>query len=63
MVRRIALALFAAGLTALAFAYIAKHNLDDVPCRFDVIEVVRCPPHPAQIRLLRNAFPAVELSD
>ena len=50
-------------LTRLAFAYLAKHNLDDVPCRFDVVEVVRRPPRPPQIRLLRDAFPAAELAD
>lgn len=50
-------------LTRLAYAYIAKHELDDVPCRFDVVEVVRRPPHPPNIRLLRDAFPAAELSD
>jgi len=49
-------------LTRLACAYIAKHELDDVPCRFDVVEVVRCPPHPPNIHLLRDAFPAAELS-
>ena len=50
-------------LTRLALAYIAKHDLDDVPCRFDVVEVVRRPPHPAQIRLLRDAFQPTELTD
>jgi putative endonuclease len=50
-------------LTRLAFAYLAKHGLDDVPCRFDVVEVVRRPPRPPQIRLLRDAFPAAELAD
>jgi len=45
-------------LTRLALAYIAKHDLDDIPCRFDVVEVVRRPPRPAQIRLLRDAFSA-----
>lgn len=50
-------------LTRLAFAYIAKHGLDDVPCRFDVVEVVRRPPRPAQFRLLRDAFPPAEVSD
>jgi len=50
-------------LTRLAFAYLAKHGLDDVPCRFDVVEVVQCPPRPPQIRLLRDAFPAVEFND
>lgn len=50
-------------LTRLALAYIAKHDLDDVPCRFDVVEVVRRPPHPPQIRLLRDAFQPTELAD
>ena len=50
-------------LTRLAFAYLAKHGLDDVPCRFDVVEIVRRPPHAPQIRLLRDAFPAAELAD
>jgi len=50
-------------LTRLAFAYIAKHGLDDVPCRFDVVEVVPRPPRPPQFTVLRNAFPAAELSD
>jgi len=48
-------------LTRLALAYIARHDLDDVPCRFDVVEVVRSPPRPAQIRLLRDAFSAAAL--
>jgi putative endonuclease len=48
-------------LTRLAFAYLAKHNLDDVNCRFDVVEVVRRPPAPARFTLLRDAFPPSEL--
>jgi len=44
-------------LTRLALAYLAKHDLDDVPCRFDVVEVVRRPPAPARFTLLRDAFP------
>ena len=47
-------------LTRLALAYLAKHELDDVPCRFDVVEVVRRPPAPARLTLWRDAFPAVE---
>ena len=43
-------------LTRLALAYLAKHDLDDVPCRFDVVEVVRRPPAPARLTLLRDAF-------
>ena len=50
-----------AQLTHLALAYVAKHEMDDVPCRFDVVEVVRCPPAPAKFRLIRDAFsPVVE---
>ena len=50
-------------LTRLALAYLAKHDLDDVNCRFDVVEVVRRPPAPARFTLLRDAFPPSELSD
>lgn len=50
-------------LTRLAFAYIAKHGLDDVNCRFDVVEVVPHPPHPPHIRLLRDAFPPTDPAD
>ncbi len=45
-----------AQITRLALAYLAKHDLDDVPCRFDVVEVVRCPPAPARFTLWRDAF-------
>lgn len=45
-------------LTRLALAYLAKHALDDVPCRFDVVAVVRRPPAPACFTLLRDAFTA-----
>lgn len=45
-------------LTKLALAYIAKHNLDDVPCRFDVIAIVQRPNSPMTFTLLRNAFTA-----
>ncbi len=45
-----------AQLTRLALAYVAKHELDDVPCRFDVVEVVRRPPAPARFTLWRDAF-------
>ena len=50
-----------AQLTRLALAYLAKHDLDDVPCRFDVVEVVRCPPAPARFTLWCDAFQAAEL--
>ena len=49
-----------AQLTRLALAYVAKHDLDDVPCRFDVVEVVRCPPTPARFTLWRDAFQVAE---
>ena len=45
-------------LTKLALAYIAKHNLDDVPCRFDVIAIVQRPNSPITFTLLRDAFTA-----
>ena len=45
-------------LTRLAQAYLAKHDLDDVPCRFDVVAVVRRPPSPPRFTLLRDAFEA-----
>ena len=47
-------------ITRLAMAYLAKHELNDVDCRFDVVEVVRRPPAPARFTLLRNAFTPVE---
>jgi len=36
-----------------AMAYIAENGLDDVPCRFDVVEVF-----PDGVRVLRGAFDA-----
>jgi putative endonuclease len=45
-------------LVRLATAYIARYRLDDVPCRFDVVEVVDVPNRPLQISLLVNAFDA-----
>ena len=43
-------------LVALAEAYIALHDLDDIPCRFDVVTVRN--PHLQQplLRLIRDAF-------
>lgn len=43
-------------LVALATAYLAKHNLDDVPCRFDVVEIVERRNRSPQITLISNAF-------
>ncbi len=43
-------------LAFLAQAYLGKHDLDDVPCRFDIVSVVKRPPAPLQLTLLRNAF-------
>lgn len=45
-------------ISRLANAYLSLHNLDDVPCRFDVVEVLLSP-HEAtasRIALHRNAF-------
>ena len=50
-------------LTRLAMAYLAKHNLDDVPCRFDVVAVVRPRSGPARFTLLRDAFVPVTDAD
>lgn len=47
-------------LVALASAYLAKHELDDVPCRFDVVEVVERDGAPPQFTLLVAAFDATE---
>lgn len=43
-------------LSSLAQAYLGKHELDDVPCRFDVVAVVKRPPAAPRFTLLRNAF-------
>ncbi len=50
-------------LTRLALAYLAKHDLDDVSCRFDVVAVVRNPPAPPRFTLFRNAFAPIVDSD
>jgi putative endonuclease len=47
-------------LVALATAYLAKHDLDDVPCRFDVVEIVKLSHRPWQISLIPNAFDAAD---
>jgi len=43
-------------LLRLALAYLAKHGLDNVSCRFDVVAVVRSAPPKDRFTLLRNAF-------
>lgn len=43
-------------LTRLGLAYLARHEMDDVDCRFDVVAVVRAPPRPPRFTLLRDAF-------
>lgn len=44
-------------LARLAEAYLALHDLDDVPCRFDVVSVIDQPSQPTPaIRLVRDAF-------
>ena len=50
-------------LTRLAMAYLAKHNLDDVPCRFDVVAVIRPRSGLARFTLLRDAFAPVSDTD
>lgn len=43
-------------LVSLAQAYLARHALDDVDCRFDVVEVVPRPDNSFSFSLLQNAF-------
>ena len=50
-------------LTRLAMAYLAKYEFDDVPCRFDVVAVVRRPSAPPRFTLFRNAFTPVADAD
>ena len=47
-------------LVALAAAYLAHHALDNVPCRFDVVEVIESRGGFARFRLLLNAFDATD---
>ncbi len=50
-------------LLALADAYLAKHPLSDIPCRFDVVEVIEGRDGLSQFRLLPNAFDAMDGAD
>ena len=50
-------------LVFLATVYLARHGLDDVPCRFDVVEVIEGSDGFAHFRLLPNAFDASDLAD
>jgi putative endonuclease len=45
-------------ISRLANAYVSNHNLDDVPCRFDVIEVWLSPHEatPGRIQWHKGAF-------
>lgn len=46
-------------LALLAEAYLALHDLDDIPCRFDVVTVSSSPVSPApDVRLVKDAFQA-----
>lgn len=45
-------------LITLATLYLAHHQLEDVPCRFDVVEVIEGADHLAQVQILPNAFDA-----
>lgn len=57
-------------LVKLAYAYINRYKLHDVPCRFDVVEVYRCnsnvdptdtSPGNTRINLIMNAFDANDI--
>ncbi|MBV9849909.1 MAG: YraN family protein [Armatimonadetes bacterium] len=50
-------------LLALAAAYLARHALDDVQCRFDVVEIVETKDGFARFRLLPDAFTAMDSAD
>lgn len=43
-------------ISRLANAYISMHRLDDVPCRFDVVEVWLPPGAAPRMKLHQNAF-------
>ncbi|MEO7717668.1 MAG: YraN family protein [Capsulimonas sp.] len=43
-------------LLALAEAYLSLHQLNDIPCRFDVVEVIRLRNGSARITIIPNAF-------
>ncbi len=50
-------------LVSLAQAYLAKHDMDSIPCRFDVVEVLFVPGRPPHVSLLANAFDATDSGD
>lgn len=47
-------------LVSLAGAYIAKHDFDDVPIRFDVVEVIEHGSGKRAFSILPNAFDAAD---
>jgi putative endonuclease len=47
-------------MVRLASFYLGRYNLTEVPCRFDVVEVVREPGRPPQFSLIQNAFDATD---
>lgn len=47
-----------ARIVRTALFYLAENHLDDLPVRFDVVEVL-----PDQVRRIRSAFDATELVD
>lgn len=49
-------------LLSLAAAYLAHHQLDEIACRFDVVEVIEGAGGFANIRVLPNAFDASDES-
>ncbi len=50
-------------LVSLAQAYLAHHNLDDVPCRFDVVEATPRADGVLCYSLLQNAFDGSDCPD
>jgi putative endonuclease len=48
-------------LIALASAYLARYRLDDVQCRFDVVEVIEAAGGASRFSLLTDAFDAGDM--
>jgi putative endonuclease len=45
----------------LAEFYLARHRLDDIPVRFDIVEILHVPDAPPRIRLHQAAFDRSDL--
>ena len=43
-------------LTLMALDFVARHRLEDRPCRFDVVTVDMCDGQPPRVEIFENAF-------